>query len=351
MSKVNKYFLPTEDVNDEKATITELYYVSGDKVKKGDIIYSFETTKAVIDVEAETEGFINYFVSVGDEANIGSLVCAISKEKTEITYKQKAKKKKNEIKIKPTKKAISLAKRHGLVIENLGLNGIVKEKDLQKYISIDSTKSAQTKISFSNKDLVVLGTGGHAKMCIESIKKKRQYKVRGNIVERHDLIESQSNAIGCDSMLPEFFNNGLKNVIIGIGDIVSRNKKREYLYNKLKNIGFEMINIIDQASIVEKSASIGDGNQIMAGAIIGSGCTIRNNNIINTGAIICHDTKIENNVHIAPGAIIAADVIIGNNTLIGMGATVYRGVRIGSNVLITNGQHVFSNIQSDEVIS
>ena len=49
-------------------------------------------------------------------------------------------------------------------------------------------------------------------------------------------------------MLPEFFNNGLQNVIIGIGDIVSQNKKREYLYNKLKNIGFELINIIDQAS-------------------------------------------------------------------------------------------------------
>jgi sugar O-acyltransferase (sialic acid O-acetyltransferase NeuD family) len=351
MSKINKYYLPAEDVNDEKAIIVELYFEFGDAVKKGELIYSFETTKAIIDVEAEYDGFINYFVSAGDEINVGSLVCEVSKEKTTISNKQKTRIKKNEINIMPTKKAISLAKKHGLVIEDLGLKGIVKEKDLQKYIFIDYTKSSQTKIVFSNKDLVVLGIGGHAKMCIESIKKQKQYKVRGNIVERYDLIESQSNAIGCDSMLPEFFNNGLQNVIIGIGDIVSRNKKREYLYNKLQNIGFEMINIIDEASIVEKSASIGDGNQIMAGAIIGSGCTIGNNNIINTGVIICHDTKIENNVHIAPGAIIAADVIIGNNTLIGMGATVYRGVRIGSNVLITNGQHVFSNIQSDEVIS
>lgn len=351
MSKVNKYLLPTEDVNDEKATITELYYVSGDKVKKGDLIYSFETTKTVIDVEAETEGFINYFVSDRDEVSVGSLVCEISKEKLKIGDKQKKRVKKKDITLKPTKKAISLAKQHGIIIEELGLKGIVKEKDLQKYISVDSPKSAQTKISFSSKDLVVLGTGGHAKMCIESIKKQKKYKLRGNIVERYDLIESKSNAIGCDSMLPEFFNNGLQNVIIGIGDIVSQNKKREYLYNKLKNIGFELINIIDQASIVEKSASIGNGNQIMAGAIIGSGCTIRNNNIINTGAIICHDTKIENNVHIAPGAIIAADVTIGNNTLIGMGVTVYRGVKIGSNVLIANGQHVFSDIQSDKVIS
>jgi len=71
MSKENKYYLPAEDVNDEKATIGKLYYLSGDKVKKGDLIFSFETTKSVIDVETEFDGFINYFLSEGDEASIG----------------------------------------------------------------------------------------------------------------------------------------------------------------------------------------------------------------------------------------------------------------------------------------
>ena len=47
---------------------------------------------------------------------------------TKIVNKQKTQIKKNEINIKPTKKAISLAKKHGLVIEDLGLKGIVKEK-------------------------------------------------------------------------------------------------------------------------------------------------------------------------------------------------------------------------------
>jgi len=128
MSKINKYYLPAEDVNDEKATIVELYFESGDAVKKGELIYSFETTKAVVDVEAEYDGFINYFVSEGDEITVGSLVCEVSKEKTKIANKQKTQIKKNEINIKPTKKAISLAKKHGLVIEDLGLKGLLKKK-------------------------------------------------------------------------------------------------------------------------------------------------------------------------------------------------------------------------------
>ena len=63
MSETNQYYLPAEDVNDEKATIVKLFFDSGDKVKISDLIYSFETTKAIIDVETEFEGFIQYFVS------------------------------------------------------------------------------------------------------------------------------------------------------------------------------------------------------------------------------------------------------------------------------------------------
>ena len=91
MSNTNQYYLPAEDVNDEKATITELFYKSGDKVKKHDLIYSFETTKAVIDVETEFEGFIQYFVAEGEKVNTGSLVCEISKTIKDISINRKNK--------------------------------------------------------------------------------------------------------------------------------------------------------------------------------------------------------------------------------------------------------------------
>ena len=149
--------MPAEDVNDEKATIVKLYYVSGDKVKKGDLIFSFETTKAVIDVETEFDGFINYFLSEGDEASIGSLVCEISKEKTKTPGKQKNKIKKHKKNIKPTKKAISLAEKHGLVIENLGLKGIVKEKDLSPFLkNQNQTIQVERCLILDNKNCTIV---------------------------------------------------------------------------------------------------------------------------------------------------------------------------------------------------
>ena len=41
MKNSKQYFLPVEDVNEDKATIVKLFFNSGDKVKKGEEIYSF----------------------------------------------------------------------------------------------------------------------------------------------------------------------------------------------------------------------------------------------------------------------------------------------------------------------
>ena len=130
MSKTNQYYLPAEDVNDEKATIVKLFFDSGDKVKISDLIYSFETTKAVIDVKTEFEGFIQYFVAEGEEVNTGSLVCEISKTRKENLVVTKYKVTEQQKIVKPTKKALLFAEKYGLEIEKLGLEGVIKEKDL-----------------------------------------------------------------------------------------------------------------------------------------------------------------------------------------------------------------------------
>ena len=73
----NKYNLPSEDVNDESATIIECYFESGDKVKKNDLLYSFETTKVVVDVESEHDGYVLFYKTKGDTAFIGMQICEI----------------------------------------------------------------------------------------------------------------------------------------------------------------------------------------------------------------------------------------------------------------------------------
>ena len=126
----NNYFLSSEGVNDEIATIIKLFFSSGDKVNIGDLIYSFETTKAVVDVEALSDGFIQYFVLEGDEIDIGSLVCKISVKKKKIVDNLK-KRSKEQSNIKPTKKNLVIIHRETNTQENF--NDALKILATKKY--------------------------------------------------------------------------------------------------------------------------------------------------------------------------------------------------------------------------
>ena len=55
------------NVSDDQFLVTELYVHSGDKVEKGELIYSIESSKASMDVEAPCAGYI--FFAEGVEVN------------------------------------------------------------------------------------------------------------------------------------------------------------------------------------------------------------------------------------------------------------------------------------------
>ena len=76
-----QYKLPLEDVNEDSAFISKFLFDSGNLVRVGEIIYSFETTKTAADVEAENEGYIYYIVKEGANIMIGSVVCIITDDK------------------------------------------------------------------------------------------------------------------------------------------------------------------------------------------------------------------------------------------------------------------------------
>ena len=135
----------------------------------------------------------------------------------------------------------------------------------------------------------------------------------------------------------------------GIG-LVERHHERHRLYQRLKTSGFELPNLVHPHATVEPSAVMGEGNQIMAQAVLGSDARIGNGCIVNAGAIVSHDCRLGDHVHIAPGAILAGGVQVGSNTLIGMGVTIYLRARIGSEVVIVNGVDVHADVKDREIV-
>ncbi len=197
--------------------------------------------------------------------------------------------------------------------------------------------------------IVIVGSGGHAKSCIEAIESQNKYKIIGliDVPEKvgHDVLGYE--VIGDDNDLG-FLIKECPNAVIGIGQIKS-NELRVKIYNRLKEMGYILPIIKASSAHVSKSAVIGESTVILHGAIINAASKIGVNTILNSKCLIEHDVTIGNHCHISTSSTINGEVRIGNNCFIGSGSTIAQGIYIKDNVIIGMGTRVFKNIDMSGV--
>ena len=176
--------------------------------------------------------------------------------------------------------------------------------------------------------IVLLGGGGHCHSVIDVIESENKYEIIG-IVDKKELIGNDIlgyKIIGSDDDLETIFKT-CKNAIITVGQIES-NTVRVKLFNKLKEIGFDLPIIISPLAYVSKHSFIEEGTIIMHHALVNANAKIGKNCIINTKALIEHDVIIEDNCHISTASVLNGNVIVKENTFFGSNATSRQGIEI-----------------------
>lgn len=356
-----------ETVSDDFYLIIDLPFMTGDDVKVGDIILSYETSKTVIDVEASASGFVHYNVEEEQEIAVGA-VCAAITNKAGIPedYFDQFKLKETqpslqkevtpssvdlgqyEMQMRISKPAKKMLEKHQLDLSLFEGKKILTTRDIQHYLYPASQVAitSDTHHQAHNK-LIIIGGGGHAKMCIDIIQATKSYELVG-IVDENLEIGSETLGvpiIGNEADLDKLYQQGINFCVIGLGAL-NKPVLRQEIFHRVKKIGYILPNIIHPRATLEPSVSLGEGNQIMAGAVVGSDVHIGDNCIINSNSTISHDSRLANNVHITPGAILAGTVTVGSNAIIGMGVTVLMNVTIGHDVVIANGVNVVKDIDS-----
>lgn len=199
--------------------------------------------------------------------------------------------------------------------------------------------------------IIILGAGGHARVCIETLRHMATFEIAGLATNDREIGDEVLGVpvLARDTEFPELFSRGFRFAVNGIGS-VEQHIRRWQFFLGLKNAGFFLPNLVHPRATVEPSASLGEGNQILAGANVGSGVRIASNCIVNSGAAVLHDSVLCDNVHVAPGAMLAGGVVVGHDTLIGMGVKVLMGVRIGSGATICSGCIVKRNVADGEIV-
>ena len=348
-----------EGVSDNSYKIIELYTQNGTWVKEGDLILCLETSKIAIDIESPSNGYIFFDTNKNDEVEIGYTVAVISDEKNfsykdwfNLINKPKEVEVKNEnLLIKISKPAQRIIDKNNIDINVFKNSSLITKQDVENHLlNLQKTNEFDT-LSIDKNSVLIFGGGGHAKMCIDILKQTNTHTILG-IVDDNIPVNTEVLGIpvlGKVNEIEKLIEKGLQQIILGVGGVLTKGFRKK-TFTSLKQSGLQIPNIIHPSASIEPSVILGEGNQIMQGAIVGSNVQIGNNCIINSGSIISHDTIIGNNVHIAPGAIIAGGVVIKTDTTIGMGCTIFLGLTIGENVVVQNGINIFKNIPNNSNI-
>jgi UDP-perosamine 4-acetyltransferase len=190
-------------------------------------------------------------------------------------------------------------------------------------------------------EVVIIGSGGHAKVVIEILKVGSMYTPIGctDIMTLSRTVAGVP-VIGDDSVLPSLYRDGIRHAFIAIGD----NRLRAKLALPLQTMGFCLINAVSSHAYLSPTVKLEAGIAVMPGVVINPDAIVEENAIINTGATIDHDCVLRSFCHVAPGCNLAGNVTIGKGTLLGIGCSIIPGVKIGEWCVVGAGSVVTQDL-------
>lgn len=195
------------------------------------------------------------------------------------------------------------------------------------------------------KDLIIVGAGGYAKSVLDSVD-HMNFKMIGYIDDiktkgtNHQGYPILGNTIDCVKDPEQYV------YFVAIGN----NAKRMAWFNKLKERGLSLINVIDKSALVSTAATIGEGCFIGKLAILNHGSSVGDNCVINTRALVEHGCCIKNHVNLSTNSTLNGDVICEDGSFIGSGTVINGQLTIGKWALVGSGAVVIKDVKEHTVV-
>ena len=192
--------------------------------------------------------------------------------------------------------------------------------------------------------IILIGSGGHCKSCIDVIEAENRFHIFGIL----DLPEKVGENIlgyeilGSDTDIPKYANQGFS-FLLTIGHMGDPKIRIKLFQNILMNKGLLPV-IISPLAYVSKYANIEPGSIIMHHAIVNAGAKIGKNCIINNKVLVEHDVNIKSQTHISTGAIVNGGVEIDEGCFVGSASVIKNNLYISKNIVLGAGTTVTKDL-------
>lgn len=200
------------------------------------------------------------------------------------------------------------------------------------------------------RDLVILGTGGQGRECLDIVLAMVEDGADLNPVGFADddptpinkqLVEKRGLPIlgTFDALLASPFKF---EVCIGIssGDV------RRRIDEQLRRANIPSPVLVHPASTLGSNVTVGPGSAVWAGARLTTNIKIGRHVHVNQNATIGHDSLLADYATVNPMAAISGNVRVGSGSTVGAGAVVLQGLDVGEDVVIGASACVIRSVPS-----
>ena len=165
------------------------------------------------------------------------------------------------------------------------------------------------------KDIIILGAGGHAAVVIE-IARLCGYRPVAVFDDREESRGKMIAGVEVKGRIAELAAEMTGNACIAIGN----NEVRKSIAGRLA--AFEWPVLIHPAASVSPQARIGMGTVICAGAVIQPNASVGSHVIVNIGACVDHDSMIGDFGHLAGRTYVGAAAEVGAAVMVPAGTVI-----------------------------
>ncbi len=344
------------NVNDNNYSIVEVKCCNGDVVKVGQLLFELDSSKALIEVEANYEGYFYTTHQKGVSISVNDTLYIISDSQIdnfEEFFEKSIIKSKNASQDEKvyTEMAKAFIQGNKLDVSAWEETFITLEL-LQKKLGIKNFILDECNTNKINR-IAIIGAGKGLVQILDIVFNLNQFIpvcIYDDTPEKLGSVIFNIPVVGkVDplSILNDFENNKFDVIINSVSTSIPFRKS---IYEKLKEHRIPFANLIHRSAIIGFNVNLGEGNVILADVVVGASTKIGNDNFISAKCNIEHHNTLGSHSTFGPNVVTSGSVDISDSVKFGTGIFIEPKISVGNNSVIASGSIVTRNIPANTIV-
>jgi sugar O-acyltransferase (sialic acid O-acetyltransferase NeuD family) len=198
--------------------------------------------------------------------------------------------------------------------------------------------------------IIIIGNAIAAEILYGYLKNDMRYEVVAFSANKQYLSEKQLFNIDVVDfeILKEKYSINEYKIILGMG-YSNLSKDRTKMFQKVKELGYEIETYLHPDAKIYNENNIGEGSIVLANSVIEPYSIVGINSVIWANCTIAHHSVIEDNCWIASGSVIAGEAKIKSNCFLGVNATIVDKIIVESFNIVGANTMISKNTKPNEV--